>query len=554
MRLGFVGIRNYRGIRSLELPIDPVTTLIGENAYGKSNLLDALLACLGPGANDGHFTFLDHDRGSATEAPIEIELGFRETSEREWESDPACAPLRPYIYIGRRNDRRISVRVRARREGKGEGDGDDLWTPTVAFLDGSGRTIGPAPTPEHITLLRARCPFLLLKADRYFTRPSRSQSTGPATRPLSLEDRLSAEITDAYEALMRPHEPGHETMVHGGLDAARAYVERFGGERLRERVRHFLPAIPYAAGGTGVSLAARSMALMLVLGALLEARAVQTFGPGSLPILAIEDAEANLHPVLLASVANVIAAIPAQKIITTNSGELLSMLPLRSLRRLVRTPRMTRVHRLERESLGDDDLRRIGFHVTANRGGAFFARAWLLVEGETEFWLLPQLADLLGADLATEGIRIMEYAQCGADPLIRLADDLGIGWHLVSDGDSAGRGYAATAQSLLRGRPAEEHITRLDEHDIEHCLWHAGYADVYRDAVRVTSPRRPSGRPRVDNPTPTIERALRARSKPGMAVEVAEAARHRGLEGVPAPLRHAIESAVRLARRCAADG
>lgn len=548
MRLGYVGIRNYRGIRSLELSIDPVTTLIGENAYGKSNLLDALLACLGPGASDGHFTFTADDLGGDAGAPIEIELGFRETAENEWTADAACAPLRPHVYIGRRNDRRISLRVRA-RPGAGEGE---FLAATTAFLDGEGHTIGPSPTPDVVTLLRARCPFLLLKADRYFTRPSRSATGGPNARPLSLEERLAAEITDAYEALMRPHEPNHEMMVHGGLDAARAYVERFGGERLRERVRHFFPAIPYSATGTGVSLAARSMALMLVLGALLDARAVQTFGVGSLPILAVEDAEANLHPVLLAAVANIIEAIPAQKIITTNSGELLSMLPLRSLRRLVRTDAGTRSHRLERESLSDDELRRVGFHVKANRGASFFARAWLLVEGETEFWLLPQLADLLGVDLAIEGIRIMEFAQCGVEPLIKLADDLGIAWHLIADGDSAGRGYEASARALLGKRQADRHVTRLAERDLEHCLWHAGYADVYRNAVRGSSPRRFDRRPKVENPTPTIERALRARSKPGMAVEVAEAASHRGADGVPAPLRHAIEEAMRMARECAA--
>jgi putative ATP-dependent endonuclease of the OLD family len=556
MRLGFVGIRNYRGIRSLALPIDPVTALIGENAYGKSNLLDALLACLGPGADDGRFSFSPEDVGEDPSAPMEFELGFRESTEGEWEEDPRCGPIRPHVYLSPNGNRRVSLRVRARPAPTRPSpavDPPQECAIELLCVDGRGEQHGPVPGPALVELLRERCPFLLLKADRYFTRPSRSRRIDTPTRPVSLEDRLAAEITDAYEALMRPHEPDHDVVVRGGLHAARAYVERFGGERLRERVRHFLPSIPYAATGTGVSLAARSMALMLVLGALLDARAVQTFGPGAFPIIAIEDAEANLHPVLLAAVANIIDAIPAQKLITTNSGDLLSMLPLPALRRLVRTDRMTRVHRLERTTLAADELRRVGFHVKANRGSAFFARAWLLVEGETEFWLMPQFTELVGCDLAVEGIRIMEFAQCGVAPLIKLADDLGIGWHLLADGDSAGNGYAQAAVSLLGARPTAEHVTRLDERDLEHALWHAGYADVYRNAVRITASKRFAKRPKVENPTPTIERAIRARSKPGMAVEVAEAARDRGPEGVPPPIRHAIEATVRLARQAASQ-
>jgi hypothetical protein len=38
-----------------------------------------------------------------------------------------------------------------------------------------------------------------------------------------------------------------------------------------------------------------------------------------------------------------------------------------------------------------------------------------------------------------------------------------------------------------------------------------------------------------------------------MAVEVAEAARDRGPEGVPPPIRHAIEATVRLARQSASQ-
>jgi putative ATP-dependent endonuclease of OLD family len=257
--------------------------------------------------------------------------------------------------------------------------------------------------------------------------------------------------------------------------------------------------------------------------------------------------------VILASVAALIEAIPTQKLVTTNSGELLSMLPLASLRRIVARAERTDVRRLRRDTLTEDELRRIGYHVRANRGSSLFARCWLLVEGETEFWLLPEFAELCGHDFALEGVRCMEFAQCGIAPLVKLADDLGIGWHLLADGDRSGRSYASAARSFLAGRPADRHVTMMAERDVEHLLWASGYSDVYRSAIPSAAPRRFDRRPRAENPTPTIERAIRARSKPGMALEVVEAARREGSPGVPATLRAAIERSVELARASIAE-
>ncbi|MBL9150358.1 MAG: DUF2813 domain-containing protein [Phycisphaerae bacterium] len=574
MLLAHVEVSNYRGIRFLALPIGPTTSLIGENAYGKSNLLDALLVCLGIGAVDGEFAFQPGDFRVCGESglspenshegepcePIEILLGFREHINGECEEDPECAALRPYVYPGKRGDRRISFVVRAEL-GAAPATGSDGGRPITVklrFLDADRRQLGPLPDRSIVTLLRHRVPFVMLKADRYFVRPSRSPAeptqaisgiVGGTSRPVDLEARLAAEVSEAFSKVSDMHRPIDERWVARGLDAAERYLERFGGERLKRRLGHFFSSRIATTGGTGVSGGARSIALLLIFGSLFDARAEKTFGKGARPVIAIEDAEAYLHPVILASVAALIDAMPTQKLITTNSGELLSLLPLHSLRRLVRRADRTDVYRLGRDTLSDDELRRIGYHVRAIRGTSLFARCWLLVEGETEFWLLPELAAVAGHDFALEGVRLMEFAQCGVAPLIKLADDLGIAWHLIADGDQSGQGYANIAASELRGRDADEHITRIQQRDIEHLLWASGFADVYRGAIPSAMPRRFDRRPRVENPTPTIERAIRARSKPGMALEVAEAAQRSGSPGVPQTLRHAIERAVELARR-----
>lgn len=572
MFLAHVEIENYRGIRSLRLPIGPTTTLIGENAYGKSNLLDALLLCLGLGAAEGEFAFLPGDFRPADAdgahpapgdevsdgaLPIEILLGFREAEEGEWANE-TYAPIRPYSYLSDRGERRITIVVRAELGPRPSAPPREAPRPIsvrMAFLDARRREMAPPPPPEMIAFLRSRVPFIMLKADRYFVRPSRlppptdgDRMGNTGSRPARVEDRLAAEIIESYSHVSNLHKPIDETWIERGLEAAHTYLDRFGGERLKDRLSRFLNPRRAATGGTGVSGGARSIALLLLFGALIDVRADTLFGKGARPVLAIEDAEAYLHPVILASVAALIQAIPTQKLLTTNSGELLSLLPLPSVRRLVRRDDRIDVHRLRRDTLGDDELRRIGYHVRANRGGSLFARCWLLVEGETEFWLLPELAAALGHDFALEGVRCMEFAQCGVAPLVKLADDLGIGWHLLADGDRSGESYADAARGFLDGRPPQRHITQIPQRDIEHLLWRAGYADVYRSAIPSAAPRRFDRRPKVENPKPTIERALRARSKPGMALAVAEAARAANSPGVPEVLRVAIDHTVSLAR------
>ena len=117
-------------------------------------------------------------------------------------------------------------------------------------------------------------------------------------------------------------------------------------------------------------------------------------------------------------------------------------------------------------------------HLCARREVARFGRCWLLVEGETEFWILPELARIHGYHFSLEGIAVVEFAQCGLAPLIHLARELGIQWHVLTDGDRAGSHHADTAIQFIGGDPKRRRLTRLRDPDMEHCVWHHGYASV----------------------------------------------------------------------------
>jgi putative ATP-dependent endonuclease of OLD family len=235
-----------------------------------------------------------------------------------------------------------------------------------------------------------------------------------------------------------------------------------------------------------------------------------------------------------------IERIKWQKIVTTQSGEVLAAEPLGSLRRLTRHGGEMREWRVRPRSLSAEDLRRVGYHLRGRRGVASFARCWLLVEGETEFWVLPELARIVGQDFAMQGVACVEFAQCGLRPLIKLARELGIEWHVLADGDRAGQHYVETARHFVWQEPEARRVTALRERDIEHCFYEHGYAPLFRRLANVDDASVPARQ--------VIDRAIHRHSKPMIALELILAASTRAVQGVPAPLAGMIETCLGLAR------
>ena len=176
------------------------------------------------------------------------------------------------------------------------------------------------------------------------------------------------------------------------------------------------------------------------------------------------------------------------------------------------------------------------------RPSSFFARVWLLVEGETEIWLILKLSEILGFSLIGEGIRLIDFAQCGITPLVKAADQLRLGWFVLADGDEAGRHYQAKVIDLIgdRGR-ADEHITVLPSLDIEHFLYENGFEQVFR---------RESGIGTSQNYTENkiIELAIHHKSKPGLALSVVEFAERNEGKTIPQLFQNIFSRLVGMAK------
>jgi len=560
MRLAHVLIQDFRGIGRLELSLDRLTVVIGENNHGKSSLLDVLERCLGrpDGPVPTHFEPTDFRRTrEPTPAPIRVLLTF----ERRDDRDRTAAHLDVFDMAPVRDLHGVRV-VRVEFTG-------DPGTGAMhaRFVDADGGPLDPQPHAVVLSRLRELHPVLVVRmAQPHVHDPLEWRRAGDRLDPEDISDRhAERDIARVYRRLAEARGPVPPEDVRRALQSAyrlrTTLAERYladpgslggllgplvrDGHGRDERGRRGARPLP----GSG----SHALGLLLVLGSLIDVRGDAVLSPEAEPLLAIEEPEVHLHPMLVSSTWDVIEKLRAQTLVITNSGEFLSNIPLQLLRRLVRRDGRIDAHRLQEHTLSAEGMRRVGYHIRAKRGSALFARCWLLVEGETEFWLVRQLAQIMGHDLEAEGVRCVEFAQCGVEPLVKLADDLHIEWHILSDGDDSGASYAREARGFLGSRPAREHVTRLRHRNVEMELWHGGFQDVYRRAAGVPE----DGRTHVDgkklNAHHIVTRAIRRHSKPYLALTVAEESARRGPESIPGSLRHVIESAVRLARNAIDD-
>ncbi|MEF1301522.1 ATP-dependent endonuclease, partial [Vibrio owensii] len=280
--------------------------------------------------------------------------------------------------------------------------------------------------------------------------------------------------------------------------------------------------------------------LMGLLNAYLQAKGPTDLRRCARPILIIEDPEGRLHPTHLSRAWSLLQLLPMQKILTTNSARLLGSVPLASIRRLMRLSDRTIAKSLNTNRFSVDQLRRIGFHIRFHRAGALFARCWLLVEGETEVWLFNELARQCGYDLAAEGVQIVEFAQSGLKSLVKVAKEFGIDWHVVTDGDPAGKKYAHTVRAHLENDQERHRLTELPDKAIEHFLYNNGFELFFKDIIKVPH----------DHPMPAkkvVSRVLKKQAKPDLALAIVANCEERGMECIPVLLRWTLKRVVTMA-------
>jgi putative ATP-dependent endonuclease of OLD family len=258
-----------------------------------------------------------------------------------------------------------------------------------------------------------------------------------------------------------------------------------------------------------------------------------------------------LHPNAVRALWKTIRDIDGQKLIATHSGDLLSEVDLTAIRRIYKSHGMVKVGAVARDMLDSRDQRKFDFLVRRARGELFFARCWLLGEGETEAILFAGVAEVLGLDLEQAGVRCVEYRLGDIDYFLDVANALGIAWHCLTDADEQGKADAKKALDRIPDAPKRQgrYISVLTEAaSMEPYLAANGFLDVY-EAIAVPQKKKAKLKVGPDDPAYAGQIIQCIPDKPSAAYAVAKAMRERGKASIPKALSRAIMKAVALAKR-----
>lgn len=122
--------------------------------------------------------------------------------------------------------------------------------------------------------------------------------------------------------------------------------------------------------------------------------------------------------------------------------------------------------------LTDEELAKLETWARRVRGEIFFAKKWLIVEGQSDYLIMHAIATTMGHGCDDNGISIIDAMNSGnPGTFAALARALGIPWLALFDGDAAGNRYLAEIQNR-HFTPAEiaTRCTLLPNGDLEEQL------------------------------------------------------------------------------------
>lgn len=550
-------VQNYRAVKQATISFEDTTLLIGENEVGKSSLLHVLKKVLNSDKKEKALTFKPHhfhymgDDMSYSGA-IWIKIIFQEQLVGEW-SESKFKPIASLLQDVERELRELILEIKVKPPADKEVAVGDL----TIYIEGSSLR---SKDSEIFLWLQKMKPVINLSAGMLTGHGvDHLPSFQPIPKKFDAPDEIRnaiLEIEHASKLLIKGHSINNRKTIEQGFLAAQTFINHYSRENQKQKKPQLAKKIVNILGrkesaentNLGTLLenqegTSKKLGVLLLIAALLRTPLLQTDYEID-PIWIIEDPEAHLHLMTISSVVLLIDVIRWQKIVTTYSSEILGKVSLSKIRRLTRKDGIILEQKVSKSALNGDDLRKISYHLRAYNNEAFFARVWLLVEGESEYWIMPQVAQYLGYNFSLEGIHCIVFAQSGLAPLVKVANELGIEWHILVDGDDAGQGYMKTAKKFLQYGDVMSHITLLKDRDIEHCFWNNGYSDFYIEQARL--------RKRHDQklkPLWTIKRAVKNHSKPFLSLKIMEKVFEENSPGIPPKLIELVNNCISLARK-----
>jgi putative ATP-dependent endonuclease of OLD family len=369
MKLRHVKIRNFRCLVDVDIPIDDLTILIGENNSGKTSFLEALRIVLTRSLFGGKSIFneFDYHMNKQSDTPetvsgIEIELTFQEDSTSEW-SEELLQSLNEVIQLDvDQNLNLIILHVSSAY---------DTQTRSIVtnaeFLDINRQPLaglGAKQTNKRTFSEFVKIFYLasLRNPENEFS--ARSQFWGQILKDLKVDQTQQKKIIKSLEKLNKDLINADQRLgqVIKTLDNAQNIMDMNSGQSTSIQALPMTPwellsraevviqsgtskvKLPVENHGQGI----QSLTVLFLFEAYIQVFLKPNFTQDTEAILALEEPEAHLHPQAIRSLSKRINQFQGQKIISTHSPYFVQEVSLSQLRFFKVSDQNTNVYYIKR--------------------------------------------------------------------------------------------------------------------------------------------------------------------------------------------------------------
>lgn len=459
-----VRIRNFRSLKEVNVSLDWLTVLIGENNSGKTSFLDALFAAIGAEKRviSTEDVFLGPSESKVPEnREITIDLLIRPTDDdgNIIETFPEGSYWVALWGNGVSQDDNDNDFAAIRTRMKWDSTRGEYITKRKFLVDWQDD-----PNNWHLAKINETAGLVtaakieplalyLLDAKRDIKEELQSRSSfwhklvsDPGLTDAQIEalekalTKLNDEIISGSDVLVHVQEHLNDLYktIGGDKDSVSITpIPRYLRDLSKGMDVNFATkgaqTFPLARHGMGT----RSLAAVLTFRAYTTWRQKNAKGDKVHPMLALEEPEAHLHPQAQRALFKQLEEIPGQRIISTHSPYIAGQAKVAQFRHFRKDGANTVVTRMDTTLLTDEDIRKINRRILNTRGDILYARAIVLFEGETEEQALPIFAEQYWERQPPAlGITLVGVGGSGNYlPFLRLSSGFEIPWYIFSDGE-----------------------------------------------------------------------------------------------------------------------